>query len=263
MTVRPRVVVTRDLSDAEAVVDALDRQGLDGWVVPTIAIAAPIERGPLDDALSELSRFAWVVFTSARGVDAVCGLPAWRRGWHAGRARPLIGAAGPATAARLARHGVPVAVLADRGGANALAAGLTAHAVDLAGVRVLWPRADIASLDFAARLAAGGAEVVAPVAYRTQAVPHEDLRPLLSAIDARAVDAITFFSPSAAASLARALDGSLAALAGHVTLAAVGATTAEAMSALGAPPDVVSPAPTAAALAGALARHLAAPGGRS
>ena len=34
MSRAPRIVVTREAADADAVVDALEREGFDGWVVP-------------------------------------------------------------------------------------------------------------------------------------------------------------------------------------------------------------------------------------
>ena len=171
-----------------------------------------------------------------------------------------VAAAGPGTAARLATFGVSVAATAEPGGAGALASTLETTIVNLTGTRILWPRADLASLDFRDWLTARGADVVAPIAYRTQAVPTSELAPLVAALSDGAVQGVTFFSPSSANALARALGGTFSHLAGRVTLAAIGPTTAEAIAVLGAPADVVAPSPTAAALAGALARHLARAG---
>ena len=155
---------------------------------------------------------------------------------------------------------MPVTVTAELGGARALAAALVPSTGDVAGTRVLWPRADIASLELADMLTAGGADVVTPIAYRTHAVPVADLALLVAALADDAVQGVTFFSPSSANSLARVLGGTLGRLAGRVTLAAIGPTTAEALTDLGAPPDVVAPVPTARALAEALARHFARTG---
>lgn len=252
----PRIVVTREAADAAAVVDALEREGFEGWAVPTIAIAAPDDPAPLDAALADLSAFDWVVFTSPHAADVTCRSAGWLAGWPAASPVLHVAAAGPGTAARLARAGVRVTVSAEAGGAAALAAGLTsATAGALTGVRVLWPRADIAPLDLADLLTARGAHVVAPIAYRTEPVPAGDLALLTGALEHGAVQGITFFSPSSARALARALDGTLHSLAGRVTLAAIGRTTARALADLGAPPEVIAPAPTAQALAEALGRY--------
>ncbi len=220
----------------------------------------PGDTGPLDAALASLSSFDWLLFSSAHAVEVVCAHPQWAGVRHLVGNGVRTGAAGPMTAISLRRHGVAVSVTATAGGASALAAAVAAGAESLAGVRVLWPRADIASKELAERLAAGGAEVTAPVAYRTVAVPPADLDALVEAIRVGKVHAITFFSPSSATAVARALDGTLRRLAGRVVLAAIGPTTAKALAALGAPPEVVAPSPTARALAQALARHLSSIG---
>ena len=177
-------------------------------------------------------------------VRAVCTRPSWNVTWEAARPRIRVAAAGPGTAARLIGFGVSVAATAEPGGARALAATLETTIASLTGMRILWPRADLASLDFRDRLTTRGADVVAPIAYRTQAVPTAELAPLVAALSDGSVQGLTFFSPSSANSLARAFGGTLSGLAGQVTLAAIGPTTAEALALLGAPADVVAPVPT-------------------
>jgi hypothetical protein len=72
-------------------------------------------------------------------------------------------------------------------------------------------------------------------------VPTADARAAGGGLSDGAVQGLTFFSPSSAKSLARVLGGTLGRLAGRVTLAAIGPTTAEALAVLGAPADVVAP----------------------
>lgn len=260
MTRAPRIVVTREAADAGAVLHALEGEGFEGWAVPTIAIGPPLDPMPLEAALRDLARFDWLAVTSSHAVRAVCTRANWNAMWESARSRLRVAAAGPGTAARLTSVGVPVTVTAEPGGARALASTLETTIADLTGTRILWPRADLASLDFRDRLTARGADVVAPIAYRTQAVPTAELMPLVAALADGAVQGLTFFSPSSANSLARVLGGTLSRLAGQVTMAAIGPTTAEALAVLGAPADVVAPAPTARALAEALARHFARAG---
>jgi uroporphyrinogen-III synthase len=155
MSRAPRIVITREAADADAVVDALEREGFDGWVVPTIAIGPPLDPLPLEAALTDLSRFDWLVFTSVHSVGAVCTRPSWNVPWEAARPRIRVAAAGPGTAARLNGFGVSVAATAEPGGARALAATLETTIANLAGIRILWPRADLASLDFRDRLTPG------------------------------------------------------------------------------------------------------------
>lgn len=256
----PRIVVTREAADAGAILDALEREGFDGWAVPTIVIGPPLDPRPLEAALIDLARFDWLAFTSVHAVQAVCTRPSWSVTWEAALPRPRVAAAGPGTAARLIGDGVAVAATAEPGGARALASTLETTIGHLAGTRILWPRADLASLAFFEWLITRGADVVAPIAYRTHSVPTAELAPLVAALSDGAVQGLTFFSPSSANSLARVFGGTLRCLAGRATLAAIGPTTAEALAALGAPADVVAPVPTAGALAKALARHFARDG---
>jgi len=203
---------------------------------------------------------AWVIFTSANGVEAVFArLDA--RGLDArvfGGAR--LGAIGPATAEALRGHGLR----ADYAPGEALTSAILAdfQGRDLRGARVLLPRADIAPPALADGLAALGAEVRSVVAYRT--IPSEELpdraRALLSAGE---VDTACFTSSSTVRNLVEALDGDTAALA-PLKIACIGPVTAATASELGLRVDVVAREHTVPGLVAALiehARETASPGG--
>ena len=257
----PVVVITRDPRDEDGLTAALAERGARVWALPTMRIAPPADLQPLADALAVLSAFDWVLFTSGHAVAAACGHPAWNERWHGGSRRPLIGAVGHATAARLAAYGVAADLVADQPTGDGLAAALAARVKQVAGLRVLWPRSDIAGRAMYDRLVDAGALVVDPEAYRTERVRPEALDSFLSELAAGRIDAVAFLSPSAAHGLAGSLPaGTLRPLAGRALVAAIGPTTAAALAELEAAPDIVPATASAAALADAIVRRLSRAG---
>ena len=145
---RPIVANTRDEGPDGPLARALRRLGLESMSCPTIAIAPPDDPQPLRDALRGLATFDWVAFTSAHAVDAVSSHPEWQQAVEAG-ALPRVAAVGDASAARLAADRVMVDVVPDGVGAPALADAIARVAGVMRGVRVLWPRGDLAQMTLA------------------------------------------------------------------------------------------------------------------
>jgi uroporphyrinogen-III synthase len=128
----------------------------------------------------------------------------------------------------------------------ALAAAL---AREVRGRRVLVPRAEEGRAELVDGLAAAGAEVIAPAAYRTVAADAASLAPLGELLDAGRIDAVVFASPSAARSAVAALG---AARLARAAVGAIGPTTAEEARALGLAVAIEPSSPGAAALVEAL-----------
>ena len=68
-----RVVVTRRSRQSSRLVELLVDRGAAVLEVPAIEIVAPADWAPLDEALTGLERYDWVVLTSANAVGAVLG----------------------------------------------------------------------------------------------------------------------------------------------------------------------------------------------
>lgn len=256
---RPSVVVTRADAPDEAFERTLGARGIAVEWLRTVAILPPANPARLDAALARLGTYDWLAFTSAHAVDAVVRHPYWadaRRNAPAGRAR--LAAVGPSTSARLAAAGYPADLEAPDAGGASLAAALAAGCGgSLCGVRILWPASNIARREFAERVAAAGGDLTEVTAYRCVPDPSPRMSALAAGVAAGSVDAVAFFSPSAASSLAAALGtGTLAALAGRTLVASLGPTTSAALRRLGAPPDVEAQPHTALALAEILASRL-------
>jgi uroporphyrinogen-III synthase/uroporphyrinogen III methyltransferase/synthase len=246
------VVVTRGAGGEDTLGPRLRALGATVLEFPAIALAPPEDPAPLDAALGDLAGFAWAAFASGNAVERTVerldalGIP---RGLLADLRLACVGSA---TAARLeALVRAPDLVPTEHTGA-ALAASLARH---VAGRRVLVPRAAEARPELTDGLRAAGAEVVAPVAYRTVAASPGALAPLGDLLAAGRVDAVTFASPSAARSVVAAL-GERAPLLGKALLGAIGPTTAAALGALGLTAGVEPEEHTAGALAEALAAAL-------
>jgi uroporphyrinogen III methyltransferase/synthase len=164
--------------------------GAEPIACPAIAIAPPADYTALDAAIGNLNRYDRLILTSANGVRALLGRMAELERDIAPLRRLSIGAIGPATARALEEHGlqagfVPTAYVAEA---------ILDEIGDVAGQRILLPRADIAREALAVGLRAKGALVDEIAAYRT--VPGHGARELGAVLRAKALDAITFTSSS-------------------------------------------------------------------
>jgi uroporphyrinogen-III synthase/uroporphyrinogen III methyltransferase/synthase len=253
LSLRGRLVaVTRARSDEDALSAKLVELGAGLFEAPAILIEPPASSEDLDGALRALESTAWIVFASANAVEHTVarasrlGIP------PATLARPRLAAIGTATAARLARYLRPPDLVPPDARGGSLAA---AMASGVRGQRVLVPRAEEGRPELVEGLQKAGAQVVSPVAYRTVAASPESLAPLAAGLEAGAIDAVTFASPSAVRSVAAALGPRVRLLAATV-LAAIGPTTGSELRALGLPVSVQPARSSGVALAEALAERL-------
>lgn len=184
-----RVLVTRTPEQAGPLADALRGHGLEVTAIPTIDIVPAPAGDPLDAAVDDLRRFAWVVVTSPNGADATLDAVA-RLG---GDPRAVRWAAvGRATALALSTRGVTTDFVPTRTDGEGIAEELPIVPDD----RVLLARADIADGVLPERLRARGAVVDEVVAYRTIEGPSAARAPLAAAFDSEPFDALVFTSGS-------------------------------------------------------------------
>ncbi len=171
------VLATRPGGESDPLVQALRQRGYRVHAVPTVKTEA-VE---LDSG--SLAQHDWVVFTSARGVEAFAELPSG----------PRLAAVGPETAKALRARGVePAYVPATAGGADL---GRTLPEVE--GKRVALVRASAADTDLPDILRRRGAIVEEVTAYRTVEAPTESAHPLQVALADPDLGAVVFASGSA------------------------------------------------------------------
>ena len=248
------IVVTRGAGAEDTLAPRLRELGARVLEFPSIGIAGPgpADQAALDAALRDLGRFRWAAFASVNAVERTVGRLDALGIPRAALEDLRLACVGPATAGRLeALVRAPDLVPLEHTGA-ALAQALARH---VAGAAVLVPRAADGRPELADGLRAAGAEVVAPVAYRTVPAPPEALAPLADLLAAGEVDAVAFASPSAVRSVTGAL-GPRAPLLGKALLAAIGPTTAEALREAGLEAGAVPEHHTTVGLAEALVRRL-------
>ena len=197
MTPRPLegkvVIVTRPREQAAALVDRLAEAGARAILAPAIAIRPPVDPRPLLDALGRLGEYDWLVFTSARGVEAVSA-----RLGESGRGMDelsglRIAAVGPGTAAALQARGLPVEIVARPFTVEALADAIVSR-VEPRGLRFLLPRAERANPVLPRVLREHGARVTEVAAYGTAPVEGDD--EARAALGAGEADYLTFTSAS-------------------------------------------------------------------
>lgn len=216
----PRVLVTREPGRPEALALALVARGLDPLVTPTIELRPALPGGPLDEAAGDLTRYAWVVVTSAAGAEALADAAA-RAGVTLVAAR--IAAVGAGTADAVAGRGGRATFVPSR----ATGATIAAELPIAPGDRVLLARADVADTALPAGLRARGAVVDEVVAYHTVEAPEASRLPARDAIRS-GVAAITFASGSAVRGLLALLPPNERAVARRTPACCIGPTTAAA-----------------------------------
>lgn len=251
-----RVLVTRPAGQHGSLSQALRDAGADPIELPTIRIVEPEDAAPLKNAVAHLANYAWVVLTSANGVDALFA-EIQRQGGDArwlGRAK--LAAIGPATAERLRQRGVNADVTPEEHVGEALArAVIVAAGGQLNGQRVLVPRAAVAREALIELLINAGATVDVVAAYQTLPPTVEDQTRLRSLIVDQQVDAITFTSSSTVTHLCDLLGPDAAALLAPLLIASIGPITTATANDRSVRVDVTAQTYTVEGLVAAMTKH--------
>ena len=183
-----RIVVTRPPHQAPELAERLQKLGATPILFPTIQIRPMEDSSKLDEAIGDLGRYDWVIFTSVNGVAIF-----FERVEALGLDKSLfdgvrVAAIGPATGDALAEEGVAPDYIPEEFVAERIAEGLG----DVSGLSILLPRAAIARETLRQMLAAQGAAVDEIPTYRT--LPATPSSGALAALEN--VDIITFTSSS-------------------------------------------------------------------
>lgn len=134
-----RVIITRPEGQSQELCDLIRAEGGIPLVLPSITIVPPDDWSEVNRAISDLSDFDWVLFTSANGVRVF--LERMRETGHdyTELSRAKLGVIGPATARELERWGLRADLVPDKFVAEGLLDALIARGVS--GKRFLLPRA--------------------------------------------------------------------------------------------------------------------------
>jgi uroporphyrinogen III methyltransferase / synthase len=250
------VVVTRSRQQASKLVALLAAAGARVLPVPTLEIGPPDDFAPLDEALTRLEQFHWLVFTSANGVAAFMA-----RLFGRGKDVRLLGqtkiaAIGPATAQALEEFGLKADVVPAAFKAEVLLEALSPLVAP--GSRILLARAQIAREVLPQGLVRlGAAEVkVAPV-YKIQ-TPRQLPPEAEAALKEGPVDVLTFTSSATVHNLVKLLGKErFQTLAATAVVASIGPITSATIEEYGLSPQIEPADYTIPALAQAIIDHYA------
>jgi len=228
-----RILVTRSREQASGLSRAIEQLGGEPVEFPTIAITAPEDNMPLEQALPNLSAYQWLIFTSVNGVTYF--FDTLRR--LNGDIRDLTGikicAIGPQTGHALQKMALQVTYIPTEFRAEAIVEGLRDKLA--AGDRVLLPRADIARKILPEALTTLGAQVDEVTAYRTVLGTGnaELIRDMLAQ---GSIDLITFTSSSTVRNFVTLLEAAAPGqLVGAAKVASIGPITSATARELGLP----------------------------
>jgi len=249
-----RVLMTRAKEQAGELAARLAGYGAEPVEAPTIKLVPPPDWGPVDQAISAIGTYDWIIFTSvngvsrfmtrlsARGLDSRC---------LAGRQLCCIG---PRTAQELEKFGVRADVVPAEYQAEGVLAILNQQ--DLKKTRILIPRAEVARELLPEELRAAGAHVDVIPVYRTF-TPVKDSRGWRQELMDHRIHVVTFTSSSTVRNFVAMLGGVKAVkpLLQSVMIACIGPITAKAAEEYGLTVSIMPSENTIPALVDAIAHH--------
>ncbi len=227
-----KVVVTRAMDGASRLAEMISELGGEPVVFPTIRITDPEEPELLNQAVSSLEEYDWLILTSVNGVDYF--FRALTRQGLDSRAlgRLQVCAIGPATARELLKYNIRADLMPEEYKAEAVVDLLKDEAG--AGRSFLLARAQEAREVLPEGLRALGGRVRVVPSYRTVApepAPAEGLEQMFAHGE---IDLVVFTASSTVNNLARLFqDRPLPQLLGRAKVAAIGPITAATAVSLG------------------------------
>ena len=214
------ILITRAAAQSAQLRSQLEALGARVIECPTIQIVPPKTWKPVNDAIRQLHTYQWLLFTSANAVEQFMN----RMG--GARCTVPVAVVGRATAAKFADWGLEPALVPKEFRAEGL---LEAFPEKMVGVRILFPRAEVAREILPEELRRRGATVDIVTVYRTVKASLGSVREIL---ESEPLDCIVFTSPST-------IPDDLAPLPPEVAVAVIGPVTREAAQLLGLQPDIV------------------------
>jgi uroporphyrinogen-III synthase len=194
-----RVMVTRAVRQASKLSEGLRALGAEPVEVPLLEIAVPSSYEPLDQCLSQLASYRWLILTSANTVRVLADRAAVLKIRFDQHSNLKVAAVGNATATAATEAGLKVSFVPSSYVAESLLEGL---ASDASGQRVLLARAAIARDVIPDALIGAGAVVDVVDAYQN-VMPADAPNKLVEALQRR-IDAVAFTSSSSVIHLAEA-----------------------------------------------------------
>lgn len=247
-----RILVTRARQQASKLSRLLEERGAEPVELPAIEIEPAPDSAGLQQAIQNLGRYQWIIFTSVNGVEVFFQVLRHNsidtRSLHG----ITIWAIGPATDGRLRKNGIIPDYVPNVHTTEGIIEGLKNY--DIGGKRFLLPRADIVDDRLRKAIKEYGGEPEEITAYRTSPA-RESLERAKSLLLSGQIDLITFTSSSTVMYLMDALKDDLPLIAWPKT-ASIGPKTTETAVRAGLKVDVTASEPTIPGLVTAIEEYL-------
>ncbi|MEJ8547046.1 uroporphyrinogen-III synthase [Brevibacillus borstelensis] len=232
-----RMMVTRSRGQAKELISQLEALGGEAYAFPLLKMVPPQDTSRLEEAISRIGSFDWVMFTSVNGVRFF--LERMKQlGVGTDKLTGHLAAVGPKTAAELALHGLRAEVMPS----DYVAEGMLASLKDRLqpGERVLLPRADIARKTLPEELRRMGMDVTEVDVYQT-VIDGREAPEAAERLRNGLIDVVAFTSSSTVSYFMEAIApyGGKRLLEG-VYIACIGPITADTARARGLNVDVVA-----------------------
>lgn len=226
-----KIIVTRARSQASDLVGSLSDLGADCIEFPTIKICAAEDSQPLDEAIDNISKYNWLIFTSVNGVKFF-----FERLFEKKMDSRVLGgirtaSIGPATAARLLAFGITSDIVPDSYRAESVVEAFSKEKIE--DTDILLPRAGGARPVLPVELEKMGAQVHEIISYHAKPV-SDDADNLITMLEQKVVDLVTFTSSSTATNFRDLLPNDrFEELMAGVGIASIGPITTETAEKLG------------------------------
>ncbi len=187
------IVVTRTRQQASELVALLEENGADCLEYPTLHMEPALDYILLDDALTRIKEYGWLLFTSINAITWFFEY-LWKNDMDVrSLGGPKIAVVGRATAKRLRNYGLKADLLPEKFTGEGLAAALIDTGID--GKKILLPRAEKAREVLPEMLTKAGAEMTVAPVYRN--VPPQGRKDeLRQRLEECSIDLVTFTSSS-------------------------------------------------------------------
>ena len=233
------IVITRAKEQAGGFSKKLKAFGARVIEFPTIKFAPPEDWTGVDKAISNLSHYDWLIFTSVNGVRFFF-TRLEEKGLDFSLLRGIsIAAIGPATAREIEKRGFEVSYIPENYVAESIVDGFKKY--DLKGKKALLPRAEKARELIPEKLREEGMEVDVVAVYRT--LPErKNASEMARMIKKGEVNLITFTSSSTVRNFVEVLAGKLdlESSLSQVRIACIGPVTAKTARELGLKVDILA-----------------------
>ena len=250
------IVVTRARAQASDLIRQLSHLGAECFEYPTIRIRPPRDWSVLHQAIEAIADYDWLIFTSVNGVKYF-----FEQLFEQGKDVRTLGhlqtaAIGPATAEKLLEFGIKTDIVPENYRAESVVAAF--EEIDIAGRKILLPRAGEARPVLPKELTKMGARVDEISVYHTEPVTDK-AEELIQKLENKEVDLITFTSSSTVTNFKALLPESrFETLLKGVTVASIGPITTDTAEKLGFHVDITAETFTIPGLCDAIVEFFAA-----